>query len=615
MQHESLLLGISGVIVIGVLAQLVAWWLKSPAILLLLFFGVLVGPLAQIAIGHKLLDPDHLFGELLYPIVSLSVAVVLFEGGLTLKLSEFRQAGSVIRRLVSSGAVVTWLVASLAALWVMGLSWQLSILLGAILVVTGPTVIGPLLRFIRPVGPTGGILKWEGIVIDPIGATLALLVFEAVTAGTLQAAWRPVGIGIAKTLLLGGGVGAASAALLVLLFRRFWVPDSLQNPMTLMLVVAAFNGANLLQEESGLLAVTVLGVALANQPFVPFKHIAEFKENLTVLLVSSLFVLLGARLDAAQMTVIGPRAAIFVLVLLLIARPAAVWVATLHSSLSWRDRLFLASMAPRGIVAAAVSSLFALRLRELDVRDADHLVPLTFVTIIATVAIYGFVTPRLARRLGVSSRGKTGFLIAGANRVAREIAGVLKGLGQEVLLVDTNRENVAAARLAGLPTVQANILSEQVLERLDGTSIGRLLALTPNDEVNALATVHFARNFGRSEIYQLSPAAPQRKQPGAAEKRAVSDELRGRLLFDEDLTYEKLDGLLDEGATPKKTHLTREFGYEEFAARHDGKPALLFLLSQSGDLQVDTVKNPVAPRQGQTVISIATPAAVATAGR
>ena len=464
MESRDLLVGLSLVIVLGVTAQWVAWRVRVPAILLLLAAGAVAGPGSQAWTGHKWFDPDQTLGAVLGPVVSLSVAIILFEGGLTLKLSELTHVGRVVRNLVTVGAAVTFTVTAVSAHLLLRLPWQLSVLLGAILVVTGPTVIGPLLRHVRPVGRVTPILKWEGIVIDPLGAVLAVLVFDAIRVGYAASAVDPnaghlthavhavghvvgqavhtvapaVAVTVAKTALAGLTVGLAAAGLLVVMLWRYWMADHLANPFTLGLVVAAYTGAELWQTDSGLLAVTVMGIALANQRLAPFKHIHEFKESLSVLLVSGLFILLSSKLDVEQFRQMSWRTAAFVAALIVVGRPAAVWASSVGSELSWREKLFLSGIAPRGIVAAAVSSLFALRLKEAGVAGADQLVPVTFAVIVCTVVVYGLSAIPLARGLGLAKAGPAGFLVIGANPLARSVATAVGAAGQRVVLVDTN---------------------------------------------------------------------------------------------------------------------------------------------------------------------------------
>ena len=596
-----MLFQLAAIVLLGVGAQWAAWRLKLPAILILLLVGFLAGPVPDWFGYQRLIDPDNLFHDLLLPIVSMSVAVILFEGGLSLELRDITSAGHVIRNLVTVGACVTWAVGAVAAKFVVGLSWPLSILLGEILVVTGPTVIGPLLRYVKPTGRTGPILKWEGIVIDPIGAMLAVLVFEALPNENLQDMTSVVLMGSLKTILIGGAIGLAGAFITMLSLERFWLPDFLHNPGILMLVLAAFAFSNELQPESGLFAVTAMGIALANQRRVTVTHVVEFKENLTVLLVSSLFVILASRLSVEQIRAAGLRGAGFTLVMVLVARPLSVLVSTVGSDLNWRERAFLSWMAPRGIVAAAVASVFALRLLKAGYEGADLLVPVAFSTIIGTVSIYGLTAGWLARRLGLSFPN-TGFLIAGANPLARAIGSALRSERQGLLLVDSNNEMVRAARLAGLPVVLASVLSRYIQERIDLSGIGRLMALTPNEEANSLAAVQFTRLFGRDQIYQLANDVHENGR-----KQKVDPHLSGRILFGSSMTFQHLESLLDGGATVKRTPITAEFTYAHFRELYGDNAIPLFLVDETGQVSPVTTDVSLDPKAGQALISLVSP--------
>ncbi|MFQ5656640.1 MAG: cation:proton antiporter [Candidatus Methylomirabilales bacterium] len=592
---QHLLIGLASIVVLGIGAQWLAWRLRLPSILLLLIFGFVAGP------GVGLIDPDRLFGDLLLPLVSLSAAVILFEGGLSLRVATLREIG-VVRNLITIGLLVTWLISTGAAHLFLGLDMGLAVLLGAILVVTGPTVIVPLLRHVRPKGQLGSIVRWEGILIDPIGALLAVLVFEAVLAGRLEEATARAALGVLKATFIGGTLGVLGAGVIILLLKRYWIPDFLQNPVSLMTLVTAFTISNLLQTESGLLAVTVMGVVLANQKTVPVKHIIEFKENLRVLLISMLFVILAARLQMTDLTHISVGSLSFLAVLILIARPAAVTLSALGSDLSWRERVFLSCVAPRGIIAAAVSSIFALKLVEAGHPQAGQLVPLTFLVIIGTVTVYGLTASGVARWLGVATPNPQGTLIIGAHPWARAIASALHQEGHQVLLVDTDRRNISAARLAGLPTFYASVLSDSVLDEIELGGIRRLLALTSNDAINSLAALHFIPLLGRSEVYQLAPEAEAKNGDDA-----IAPHLRGRLLFGPEISFTFLTSRVDAGAEIKKTGITEEFDYDTFRALYAERAVTLFLVDGTGDLQVFAADNPPTPKAGQSLISLVTP--------
>ncbi|MBT4160196.1 MAG: sodium:proton antiporter, partial [Gammaproteobacteria bacterium] len=404
---------LAGIGLLAAVAQWSAWRLKLPAILPLLVFGIVVGPVTGV------LDPDALFGDLLFPIVSLSVAVILFEGALTLKISELREIGTTVRNLVTIGALITWLVTSVTVHLSLGFDFDLAMLFGAMVVVTGPTVIVPMLRTVRPVRRVANILRWEGIVIDPIGALLAVLAFNYVLASQKTEALDDIFALFLMVVAIGSVIGLIFGFGLALILRKDWLPEYLRSPFTLLMVFVAFAGAEMAEHESGLLAVTIFGMVLANRPGVEVHDILDFKESLSVLLISGLFILLAARVDFEGLVAIGWPAALVVAVIILVARPLAVFVSTIGSELSINERLLIAWIGPRGIVCAAVAAIFALRLEQVGAEGASLLVPLAFSVIITTVVLQSLTARRLAGLLGVRDPAPAGYLIIGSGQVAR----------------------------------------------------------------------------------------------------------------------------------------------------------------------------------------------------
>ena len=525
----------------GMAAQWIAWRTQIPSIIALLLAGLLLGPVTGV------IDPDELLGGNLFPLVSLSVALILFEGGLDLPPRELRNTGIVVRRLITIGAVISFLIGWYASREIFGISNQAAIVLGAVLVVTGPTVVGPLLRFVRPAGTTGPILRAEGVLIDPIGATAALLAFEIVLLdGANEAIIKVAGI-LALTIVAGAGIGLLAAFVLDEALRRFLVPDQLIVPVTFAFVVATFVAANEVQEESGLLTVTVLGMYLARRDTSTVRHVLEFSESLRTLLISALFILLAARIEADALRDVLLPALGFLAVLVLIARPLTVLVSTVRTTLTWRERVFLMAMAPRGIVAAAVSAIFAIRMEAEGIADADKIVPIVFLVIIGTIVVYGFFSGPAARLLGLAEVQATGVLIAGAHATARGIALQLKEHGIKSLLVDTDPYNVTRSISSGLVARRLNILAEDAAHNLDLRGIGRLMACTSNDEVNALATARFAREFGRREVFQLSPGSRRSGETG------VPSEYLGRQIGIDGVTYSTIDERARQGWKARST--------------------------------------------------------------
>jgi NhaP-type Na+/H+ or K+/H+ antiporter len=519
----------------GMVAQWIAWRTQLPSIIALLVAGLTLGPVTGV------LEPDELLGDTLFPLVSLSVALILFEGGLDLPPRVLRNTGTAVRRLISIGAIVTGVVAWYAARTIFEISDEAAIVLATVLVVTGPTVVGPLLRFVRPSGTTGPILRAEGVLIDPIGATAALVAFELVLADETDEALLSLAGIVGLTLLAGIGLGLGTAFLLDTALRRFLIPDQLAVPVTFAFVVVSYVASNEIQEESGLLAVTVVGIYLARRDSSTIRQVLEFNESLRTLLISALFILLAARIEADALRDVALPALIFLSVLVLIARPLAVLVSTVRTSLSWRERVFLMTMAPRGIVAAAVSAIFALRLEEKDVADADKIVPIVFLMIIGTIVVYGFLAGPAARVLGLAEAQADGVLIVGSHATARGVANELKKREVKTLLIDTDPYNVTRAIALGLTARRMSALAEDATESLDLRGIGRLLAVTSNDEVNALSTGRFARVFGRREVFQL---APGKRRAG---QNAVPDEYLGRIIGVDGLTYATLDERTRQG--------------------------------------------------------------------
>lgn len=592
--HEQALIALAGIGLLAIACQWFAWWVKLPAILFLLLAGVVAGPVTG------WLDPDALFGDLLFPMVSLAVAVILFEGSLTLRLDDIRGLERVVRRLVTSGLAVTWLITALATRWLLGFAWELAFLFGALTVVTGPTVIVPMLRTVRPRARLANILRWEGIVIDPVGALLAVLVFEFIVSGRGGAAFGHTLLTFGQILAVGAVLGVAAGQALGIALRRHWLPEFLHNVAALTLVFGAFAVSNVLQEESGLLTVTVMGLWLGNMRDVRVETILDFKESLSVLLISGLFIVLAARIDLGQFQVLGWAALGVLLAMQLVGRPLKVAVATAGSALDWRERLLLAWIAPRGIVAAAVAAVFAIRLEQQGIPRAELLVPLTFLVIVGTVVLQSATARLVARALGVAEPEPRGFLIVGANPVARAIAAALDGQGFRTLLADSSWDHVRTARLQGLVTYYGNAVSEHADRHLDLVGIGRLLALAPQREVNALAVMRYRTEFGHDAVFSL-PATSEKEGAGKAEVPAAQ---RAQIAFGEDVTYTKLSSLLSQGAEIHATRLSEDFDFESYRQKYGRKAIPLFAISPRGRLYPFTAGGELAPDAGWTVLGL-----------
>ena len=614
---------------LGILAQWLAWRFRFPSILLLLGFGIALGVYlspADIIEGllngeqhHEVVSEnaqsgtpayseqeiDDLANKFLLPFVSLSVAVILFEGGLTLRWSEMREGGKATVQLVTIGAIVTWGLTALCTYYLAGLDdWRIAALVGAFLVVTGPTVVVPLLRHIRPSKKMGSIVKWEGIVIDPVGAILAVLVYEYIHVtsesdggGVTTVLWHMVSTGV-----VGLGVGVISGYLLVQLIKRFWIPDYLQAVSFLAVTLLAFGVSNLMFHESGLLTVTVLGIYLVNQKQVAIHHVREFKEHLGVFLISCLFIVLGSNFKLESIQVVGVNGLWFLLAMIFVVRPISVFAATIKTGLSMQEKVFLSFLAPRGIVAAAVASVFSLELANINVDQnlRSQIVPLTFVLIVGTVTVYGLFSAPLARLLKLADENPQGVLFAGAGAWVRDIAEALMNLDQQVLLVDSSYANWRETRMRGIPVECASILSEHLLEETDLSGIGRLVAATPSNEVNALAVQEYTSVFERKNVFQMAPW-----DINAGKRTSVSEHSLGRLVASEDLPYVRIRNGYRQGAEVKTTLITDEYTIEDFYEKYGAdNAAVLFVLDSNGRLHINSAHEPHDVKTGDTVIAI-----------
>ena len=599
--NPDIILSITAIAVLGILCQWLAWWARMPAILYLLVCGIIIGPLTG------WLNPDDLFGHLLFPAVSLSVAVILFEGSLTLKLEEIRGLRAVVRNLITIGAGVTWVVTAFAVHYLIGMDIKLSFLFGAVVIVTGPTVIIPMLRSVRPNAAIANVLRWEGIVIDPLGALLAVLVFDFIILSEAQHPTDSLFYLFGRLVLVGICMGALSAAALGAALRRHVIPEYLRNVATLSLVFAVFTLSDLIEHESGLLAVTIMGMTLANMKDIDIDDILDFKESLSLLLISALFIVLGARSELGQLFIIGLPALGVLLVLMVVARPLGVLLSTLGSDLNWRERALIAWIGPRGIVCAAVAAAFALRLEEKGFTEARLIVPLAFLVIIGTVLIQSLTAKRLAGWLGVREPPPTGVLIVGAGNVARAIAKVLREKEFKVLLTDSSWENTRAARMEGLDTYYGNPISEHAERHLDLTGIGRMLAISGRGDLDALASLRFKTEFGAQGVYELRPS----REMVISDKHRIGTRHRGNQLFGEDITYGTIANWLRDGAEIRSTQLSEEFGFEAYRHKYGERILPLFGIDTKSRLRIFTAEKPPQPEPGWTIMSLVRPEAAA----
>ena len=593
------------VVLIAVLSQLIAWYLKVPSILLLLITGF--------ALGQAIEAPTVIGQDVLYAGVSLTVGIILFEGSLSLKVRQLRDLGQSVMRLCSVSVLIAWPLIALSA-WIAGVEPRLAVLIGALLVVTGPTVINPIVRQLRPTRRASTLLRWEGIVVDPIGAVLATLVFQAIVAqgeSPIMAALT----GLATTLLVGFGLGIGMGWLLKVAMQRHLIPDFLQGVLFLAAALGVFVISNAVAHESGLVTVTVLGVYLANVKGLHLHRVVEFKEHLQVLFVGSLFVLLASLVTLDEIRRVAPQAAILIALLVLVVRPVSIYLGLAGSDSEMKERTLLAFMAPRGIVAAAVVSIFAIEMEhqaqnarqsalsssaegasnadalgiradnlEVLAAQAQDLVPLVFLVVVGTVAIYGLGVGRLAERLGLASTSPQGVMFAGSAPWLIEAGEHLAALDVPVKVVSHDFSAIRSARQAGLETYYGHVLSDITTDELDAAGMGHLIAASADDDMNATTARQYSSIFGSAATYQLKRA----DQENGSEKRTPSESLGGRTAFQPARTFDEMRDLRAEGMRVRRTRLSASFTREDFKRTYGDSAVLLFLVSSEGKVTVAT---------------------------
>ncbi len=508
------MLELAGIIILGILAQLVAWKFKIPAILPLILTGLFVGPFSTMfsADGNKWIEPvwngQHgLFpGESLFNFVSLSIALILFEGGLTLKKDEIKSVGPVIYKLITVGALITMITAGIAAHFIIGLNWPLSFLFSSLIIVTGPTVITPILRNLPLKKDISTVLKWEGILIDPVGALVAVLVFEFISLGGDHGTeyTKETLLEFGKIIIIGFSIGFTSAYTFATALKQRWIPHYLLNVVALALVLGVFVLADLFAHESGLLAVVIMGMVLGNMNIDALKDVLYFKETISILLISILFILLSANINLTDLELIyNWNSLILFGCVVLIVRPIGVFFSSKKSALSRNEKIFISWVGPRGIVAAGIASLFGLKLTMQGVENANYITPLVFMIVLGTVLLNATTAKIVARITGVLLKKSEGILIVGASDPSRLIASYLKNNNRRVVLIDSNRDNISKAKEEGLEAFESDIYADEIFENIELNDIGFLLALTGSPAINEYALNKLRGVFGEEGAFRL----------------------------------------------------------------------------------------------------------------
>lgn len=579
------------IIILGIICHWFAWRFKIPSIALFSVVGLAIGPV------FNWVDPVQDFGVLVEAIIKLALALILFEGGLNLKFHELTHTGKAVKHLILLGLPLSWFFGFLVCYWVADLSFTLSLLLSCILVVTGPTVILPLIRQTKLKTRTSSLLKWEGIINDPIGILLAVLVFQFVVASDFIALDKITILyllgSVASSILIGFG----GAHFLKFVFEKGHVPEFLKLPSVLATVFSLYALSDLLQEEIGLLTVTVMGITMGNIGMLIIYELRKFKENITAMLVPVVFIILTAELDLKDLMGLNWRVFLFLFCFLFIVRPAAVWLSTIGTGLSWKERAFVGWIAPRGIVATSIAGLLGLKLEERLVENAELLLPLVFSVVFTTVLLHGFSIGWLARRLELAGTTNQGVLIVGAHKWSTDLALTLQRAGCPVLVVSDSWKNLQQSRLQGLPIHYGEILSESVDESLELADMGYLLATTGNHAYNSLVCSVFIQHFGRNRVFQI--ATNEKK----TEKKQLSSLFRGKVLFGGNLVYKELILQFIDGWRFQKTRLTEEFDLETLKNNNKGKLKPFIRIQSNGDLDMDFFENQAKAVPGDTIIS------------
>jgi len=593
---EPMLIHITLVVGLGVLSQWLAWRFKLPAIVVMSIIGLLTGPILG------LIDPKAQFAQLFDPFVSIAVAVILFEGSLNLDMREVRGIEKPVFRIVTLGAMLAWILGSLAAHYIADLSWAVAIVIGGLFIVTGPTVILPLLRQAKLKPKPAAILKWEGIIVDPFGALLAVFSFEIVqflvlrevSGKTILFFFVASTIAVLIGWLLGRGIGW--------MFQKGHIPEYLKSPVVFIVVIACFTIADEIKHETGLLAVTAMGITLANMHISSISDMRHFKENISVLLTSTIFIMLTAGLTMKTITEIFHwNIILFVLLMLFIVRPVSIFLSTVGTDLSIKEKILIGWIAPRGIVALTVSSYFAKVLIDEGFKDASILTTLTFALVFATVCAHGFSLSWLAKKLDLSIGEEPGILLVGSNDFTVAFASKLKQLGYPVLVADSSWERLRVARRAEVDVYHGEVLAEQTEYHLDLTPYEYVIAATELDAYNALVCTAFLQDMGRNNVFQLSIRDQEDSREDVDE---IMHTVRGRMLFKKGITWEFLHHKMEHGHTIYNTKITDEYTYETYLEEKSGDSLLLAVSKQGKALSFFAHDQEINVNAGDTVLSL-----------
>ncbi|PID49832.1 MAG: sodium:proton exchanger [Proteobacteria bacterium] len=594
--HANTINVLASILIAGIILQWVGWRLRIPGLILLIIAGLVMGPVSG------WLNPDEVFGSLLQPMISLSVAVILFEGGLNLRWQEFKQNRQVIHRLVSWAVLISFTLSSLAAHYMVGMDWAVALIFGAIVIVTGPTVIMPLLKQARLKRRPAALLRWEGIVNDPVGAVLAVLIFSYYQQAAGGSLFGGIVLGLLQSLVTAIVLGVGTGVGLGYMFRRGMVPEYLKPPLILAAVLLVFVLANQVLSEAGLMAVTVLGITLANLPLGSLQEVKRFKEYVTLLLVSATFIILTANIKPQIIMQLGWHSWLMIALIVFAIRPLSIFLATVRSDISGQERALVAWIAPRGIVAAAVAGFFGVQLTQLGYKGAELLLPLVFTLIIVTVILHGLSIGWLARRWELASSHPEGVLLVGSTPWSASLAEKLQKHNVLVLMNDSSWAHLRPARMKNLATQYGEILSEHTEELVELSYITRLLALTDNEAYNTLVCSYFAPELGYNHVYQIAW-----REPGSDGEKLPNYTLRGYNLFGDKLLFSDFERTYREGWDFFSTRLSDKFTLEQLQEQKPQASHLIAVISPQGYVEFYPWPRDTKPGKNWVIITYAPP--------
>lgn len=593
MMVDSVLFQMVAIVVLGILSQWTAWRFRLPAIVIMSLVGLIVGPFLHF------FNPQESFGELFNPIISLAVAIILFEGSLSLDIREIKEFRHSIFRISTVGSIIAWITGALAAYFLAGLTLEVAFIVGGLFIVTGPTVIIPLLRQAKLKERPSTILKWEGIVVDPLGVLIALFVLEVVLWTNNMITDTSLLMFIGATVLTAI-IGAAAGFILGRLLEQGYIPEFLKSPVVLASVLLVFVLSDGVIHETGLLSVTIMGLVMANMGLTSFKDLLHFKENISILMISSIFIMLTASLSInTLMDLLNWKMMLFVLAMLFIVRPLSIWISTIGVDLTKQERILIGWIAPRGIIALTVSGFFAGVLSEAGYKDADIITALTLALIFATVIAHGFSISWLARKLGLQASDESGVIIVGGGLFSAVFAEAIQSYNKPVLILDRSWGSLSQARRLGIKTEVGDILSEHTKYNVDLTPYEILIAATEEDSYNSLICQRFVPEMGRENIFQTPIYT--------GNPNDYSKSVGGKKLFDQEYNIHTLNRYVEEGYMIRKTNLTEQYTLEHFLVDSSHKTIPLFAVDKDNNLVFLSNAKKRAFEPGTTIVSLTSP--------